>query len=132
MEIKRPSMKEILERIKPHSSMEEFKKVFIKKIHFITGALSMKDRGGIPTLNDALIYLGQARSRIAMLEELNGMIQRVLCNERLWPQELWALREMSRRQEALCLEAVKAFLYQKEQERQEAEALPQVKDIEWR
>jgi len=131
--IKRPSMVSILNRIKPYTHMEDFKKIFMKKIRIITGPLMMKEAPGEPTLQDALIYLGQAHARLVVLDELQGMLQHVLCsNLPVWPQELWDLRELSKKQEATCTEMVKAFLFKADKDQQEVDKLPTIKDIDWK
>lgn len=131
--IKRPSMASILERIKPKTCMEDFKRIFTKKIRVITGPLMMKENVGEATLKDALVYLGQATARLAMLEELHELIQHVLCSSLpVWPQELWDLRELTRKQEATCIEMVKAFLFQADKEQQETNKLPTIKDVDWK
>jgi hypothetical protein len=113
--------------------MEDFKRVFTKKVRVILGPLMMKENVGESTLQDALVYLGQAHARIAMLEELHGLIQHVLCSSLpVWPQELWDLRELTKKQEALCTEMVKAFLFQADKEQQEANKLPTIKDVDWK
>ena len=131
-QIKRPSMAVILEKIKPKTCMEDFKRIFTKKTKIIMGPLMMKECAGESTLQDALVFLGQATARLAMLEELHELIQHVLCtNSPVWPQELWDLRELTRKQEALCIKMVKAFLFKADKEQQEANKLPTIKDIVW-
>ena len=130
--VQRPSTISLLETIKPHDRMMEFKEIYLRKLNFFK-ILTYNSTVGITTMNDALFYLGQAHTRVAILEEMHGMLQYILCkNTPVWPKELWDLREMSRKQVALCTEAVKAFLYKADKEQQELNKLPTIKDINWK
>ena len=85
---------------------------------------------GEPTLEDAFVYLGQATARLAMLEEVQALLQRTLnTNLPTWPDELWRLRELSQKQVTTCTELVRAILYKADKEQQENKTLPMVTNI---
>ena len=76
--IKHPSIKSIIERVKPKSRQASFKEIFLKKLRVIMGPLAMKMREDEhePTMEEAFSYLGQATARLALLEELSRVLRR--------------------------------------------------------
>jgi hypothetical protein len=131
-EVSRPTTVSLLETIKPHSRMMDFKEIYLRQLNFFK-TLTYNSTVGIPTINDALFYLGQAHTRVEILEDMHKMLQYILVkSSSVWPQELWDLREMSRKQVALCTQAVKAFLYKANKTQQESYKIPTIKDIDWK
>ena len=133
-----PNIKTIFDRIRPRTQVEEFKKVFLKKMRIILGPLSMNLRHSedqewrSTTLEDAFVYLGQATARLAVLEEAQAFLQRSMDTSLpVWLDELWKLRELSQQQVKTCTELVRAVLYKMDKNQQENKTLPMVKEITW-
>jgi hypothetical protein len=130
--MERPNMRAILDRIKPATYRESVKEIFLKKMRVILKLMALQYSSEEPTLENAFGYLGQAQARLAMLEEVQEFLQRVLDSRiPVWPQELWDLRELSKQQVATCTQLVKAILFKLDKEQQESKNLPQVIEMKW-